>query len=40
MRKLWGGKFWSDRGYIGTVGDDSLKIIVVKRGLYIALKLQ
>ena len=28
--KLWGGEFWSDGGYIGTVGDGVTREIVRK----------
>ena len=35
-KQLWGGQFWSDGGYIGTVGDgvtsDIIKDYVEKQG--------
>ena len=35
-KQLWGGEFWSDGGYIGTVGDgitaDIIKTYVEKQG--------
>jgi REP element-mobilizing transposase RayT len=35
-KQLWGGHFWSERGYIGTVGDgvtaDIIKDYVEKQG--------
>ena len=35
-KQLWGGQFWTDGGYIGTVGDgvtaDIIKIYVEKQG--------
>ena len=29
-KQLWGGEFWSDGGYIGTVGDGGTSEIVKK----------